>query len=162
MFFRVGFLLVVLFFLVFLYRSFILTTVDVSNLESQIFMHNMLNNKNGIIFTDEDIDRSYPEIIDLSKFNNENIGPTLSNSISYGDENRHIAAKLTLKDKNNQVIKEIIYNEKWYGIWHTLAKTEVRGPGGAKEITKLFYILIMDGDNLQKGILEISVTIPNS
>lgn len=162
MFFRVGFLLVVFFFLVFLYKSYIVTTLDVSDLEAQVFMHSILNSKNGIILEDADIGRSYPEIIDLSRFNDQTMESMLQNSISYGKENRHIAAKFTLKDPDNKLMKEIVYNKEWYDRWHILAKTRVRGPGGAKETIKPFYVLIKDNNNLQEGILEISVAIPNS
>jgi len=165
MFFRIGFLIVVLFFMVFLVKGYITTSLDVSNLEAQIFMHSILNNKNGIIFNNENTGRSFPEIIDLSKFNNENIASALENTIDYGKDKRHIAAKLELKDIENKKLEnteQIIYNEEWYNRLHTLAVTKIRGPGGAKEIIRQFFVLIKDEDDIKKGILEISVVIPNS
>ena len=126
-------------------------------------MHSVLNSKNGIIYYDEDADRSYSEIIDLSKFTDENIVSTLESSINYGEEKRHLAAKITLKENDDiEDIKQIVYNEEWYDRLHALASIKVKGPGGAKEIAKQFFVIIKDGDSLSKGTLEISVVIPNS
>ncbi|MAE42771.1 hypothetical protein CMO93_03295 [Candidatus Woesearchaeota archaeon] len=162
MFFKVGFLIIVLFFLVYLYKSYVVTKIDVTDLEAQIFTHSILNNKDGIIYYDEEIDRSYPEIIDLSKFNDKTMEQIESNSIFYGKDNRHLAAKLELIDESGQIINKIVYNNKWYERWHTLAKTKVKGPGGSKEIVSSFYVLIKNKETIEKGFLNISITIPNN
>jgi len=162
MFGKIGFLLIVLFFLVFIYNSYFVSSLDTTELESQLFMHSMLNNKDGFIFFDKITKRAYPEIIDLSKFNMITLDSIQKNSINYGEDNNHLAAKITLQKEDSDEITSLIYNEKWYSRWDTLARTGVKGPGGAKEYTKSFYVLIKDKEDLTGGFLEISVTLPNS
>jgi len=161
-FFKIFFLVVVLFTLIFLVRSFIITELDIFNAEADIFIQRLLLTRNGFSYYDEDLDRVYPGIVDLEKFSSVDIDKLLNNSIYYGPENKRIAAGITLRDENDNTIKSIYYNPEYYLWWKEMLEARwIKGPGGVSAKTKKIPVWIL-GDGFNNGFLEIEVIIPNS
>lgn len=161
-FFKIFFLIVVLFSLVLLVRSIIVTELDIFNAEADLFIQRVLLSRNSISYYDQDIDRLYPGIIDLDKFMSPNINEILNLSMYYGIENDKVAAALTLKDDTGVILRTIIYNPDYYARWkEMLTASWIKGPGGVRGKTKSYEVLIK-GTELRRGTLEIEVILPNS
>jgi len=160
--FKIFFVVIVLFTLVFLIRSFISTELDIFNAEADIFIQRLFMSRNGISFYDENIGRLYPGVIDKNSFLLSNIEDRLNYSIYYGIENKRIAANITLMDSQG-TIRSVIYNPDYYDRWKMLVKALwIRGPGGVRPKTKEFNVLIREEGSFKPGILKIEVIIPNS
>jgi hypothetical protein len=158
--FKIFFLVIVLFTVVLLVRSFIVTELDVFNAEADIFMQRVIMSRNGISYYDSDIDRLYPGIIDMTKFGKLN--EILNSSISYGDENSKIAANFILVDEKNTTVAAAVFNPYFYERWKQMLNAQwIKGPGGVKSTTKQISVLIK-GNELKKGILITEIIIPNS
>ena len=61
---------------------------------------------NGISYYDKEINRLYPGIVDLDRFNSS----ILNKSIDFGEE-PHIGAKIILKNIRKEERKTVYYNE---------------------------------------------------
>jgi len=150
-------LIIVAVVLVFLINMFTVNELNVQGLEADVLKSRILYSKNCISFYDSDIDRSYPGIIDIKKFNED----TLNNCIYFKDENRNIAAKLILADSKNQEIKTIYYNEVWYENW--LPLISIPGPGGSKSFSSDLNMVMKDETGAFKDVfLNLQIIIPNS
>jgi len=161
-FFKIFFLVIVLFTLILLIRSFIVTELNVFNAESDIFIQRIMLSRDSISYYDVDIDRVYPGIIDLDKFTSATIDKVLNDSVYYGTENKKIAASFTLKDESDNVIKSITYNPDYFSRWKEMYEAQwMNGPGGVGAKAKRFEVLIK-GTELKRGFLEIVVILPNS
>ena len=161
-FFKIFFLIIVLFSLVLLIRSFIITELDIFNAESDIFIQRILMSRTGISYYDKDVDRLYPGIIDIGRFTLPTIERILNESIYFGTENKKIAASLTLKNEIGTTIKTIIFNSDFYFTWEKMYKAQwLKGPGGINVKARKFEVLIK-GTELKRGSLDIVVIIPNS
>ena len=162
-FFKIFFVIIVLFAVVLLIRSFIITELDIFNAEADIFVQKILMSRNGISYTDPDLDRVYPGIIDKVTFESFEIESLLNTSIYYGKDNKKIAANITLKNDAGNTIRSIVYNKNQYHYWKVLLEASwISGPGGVRSKTKQFNVLIKDQDSIQNGFLIIEVIIPNS
>ena len=65
---RILFLVVVMFTVMILIRSYVATTIDTSELEANIFISRILYSPNSISYFDSDIGRTYQGVIDINKF----------------------------------------------------------------------------------------------
>ena len=160
---RIIFLVAVMFAVVILVSSFVTEKVDVQELEANTFANRVLYSPNTISYRDEDTGRVYPGIIDLSKFKTD-AEDKLSKSIYYGNNNRKIAAKITLKNLDNSEENLVFYNDAFYKEMKVLVDLgHTEGPGGARSYIKILDVLILEKpDALHKGILILDVIIPNS
>jgi hypothetical protein len=166
MFARLLILIIIFFSIVFVSRKNIIVTSDISDTETEIMLRSILSNKNSIIYYDKSLDRAYPYVMDVRKFDGNY---DLEKAFNFGKSQRAFAAKITLfgMDEKPYIYKgkntEPVYiNKQNYPIWINMAKTKFSGPGSAKEKTKKYYINVMEDGRLKSGIVEISVVIPNS
>jgi len=160
---KIIFAIIVLFTIVLLIRSFIVTELDIFNAEADIFVQRILMSRNGISYIDPDLDRTYPGIIDENAFRSVDIDTILNTSIYYGDTNKKIAANITLIRENGEFVRSIIYNPDYFYRWKELLRAHwVRGPGGVRGKTKDIQVLIKEQDRLKNGMLKVEVIIPNS
>ena len=165
---RIIFLIAVLFAVVLLVKIFIITTIDINQVEANVLINRILYSKGGLAYYDKNIGRLYPGIVDLNKFrelsaSNPNLLDNLV--ISYGFDNPIIAAKITLKnmqlpnsqekDWNNIVI---FYNKEKFEKWEPRILSTVKGGEGiVKSFKEQKYVIVRNGEKLMNGILEFYI-----
>ncbi len=158
------------FFLIILVKTYIVTSVETFEIESELFIYNLVYSQNGISYYDETLERLHPGMIDIQKFSDASlIHKQLETAFNYSNIPT-IAANLTLKNTdgsiylyNNVEVKSVVYHETWYNRWIVLVKSLLPGKGSAKEKTKQMYVLVKDESGAaQDAVLEISVIIPSS
>ena len=153
---QIIFLVAVLFAFVILIKVFIITHIDVRQVDANIFVNRVLLSKGAISYYDESIDRTYPGIISLERFLEiSSINPNaLDNEImSYGADNPILAANMTLSREGYADIVAY-YNKENFDRWEPKLLPGVKGgPGSVKAFEKQRYILVKDVDTLLPGIL---------
>ncbi len=146
---------------VMLVNRYILTKVDVQDLEASLLIDRMIYSKNCFSYYYDDLKRPYPGVIDLEKFTSEN----LDSCIFYGsteeeNKNRYTSAKLVLKNLETDEKHPIYHNQDKYSDWYPLRG--ISGPGGTKLYEESNYVLIKTDDGFEKGRLNFYVILPNS
>ena len=130
--------------------------VDVSELEADLMKYRLLYSRNSISYTDDVTGRVYPGVIELDDFNQSRI----DRSMSFGNYSRMMSMKLELLDLDGDLKKANFYQKDWYR--RTKPLVGLRGPGGAKEYTYFFPVLIKENENKERAILKINLVTPNS
>ncbi len=151
------FLIIILLSVVFLVKNYVKMTIDIKDLEAELFYQESIFTNNGITYQDEITGRTYFGIIDIDKFNNR----TFTKSISYGPTNYFMSANYTLKNKDNTLLKSFVYNKEWYEKWKPRAKTFWPGPGSATILKKQSSVLVKDKQNTIPAILYVEIIYPN-
>lgn len=126
------------------------TTLDIQKTKDLLFTERIIYSPSAFIYTNPVTKRSYPGIIDPERFNQE----VLDKALNYSKNN--IAAKLTLKNLDNNETKEIYLNKKGYDRWEPLTKFEQYNKN-----TEERYVLIKNKERLSKGLLEVEVVASN-
>ena len=157
---RLFFLMIIVFFIFNTINSHLQTEIDIFDVESSLIMQRFFFDSNSFSYIDEDTGRQYVGIVDKEKFTKEHYDKFLSKGVYSDSKNPHISGKLTLKEVSGEETS-IVYNQEQYDMWRPLAKSNAKGIGGARINAKQFYVLIKD-DELEQGILEIEIIIPNS
>ena len=157
---RILYLTAVLFATVILIKVFIIGAIDVREIESNILINRLIYSKDGLSYYDKDLNRIYPGIIELRKFNEmSSSNPnTLDNSIiSYGADNPIISAKIILRQEGKNDIV-VYYNKNGYDKWEPRILTTVKGGAGSpKSIKEQKYVLVKEEDKMTPAILEFNV-----
>lgn len=157
-------LIIIMFLIVYTTKKYIIVTSDITDLESEIMLRSLMTNKGSVIFYDEAIDRAYPFLIDIDKFK-LHYSETLANTFDYGKPQRVFAARLRLfdiKGENYKGADTMYINKDRYNEWERLAKARFFGPGSAAEKTKKYYVNIIDNGCIERGVVEISIVMPNT
>lgn len=129
---------------------------DIRDSEVRAFTNLLLYSKDGISYVDEDLGRVVVSTVDLAKIDSE----YLDNIKTYG-ENQVLAVKLTVETKEGYLLKEDIYNERWYIRWEPLVGK--RGRGASSEIIEIRYVIVYDKGKPQgPAILKMRILIPNA
>jgi len=160
---RLMFLVVIMFAVMVLIRSYVTTTIDVSELQANVFINRILYSPTSISYFDAEIGRLYPGIIDFGKFQLHINDKFLEKTIYYGEKNEEIGAKFALMDLNEGIELTAFYNEDFFKEqkkFVDLGWTD--GPGGVKGYNKKYDVLILKNNALHRGNLTIEVVIPNS
>ena len=158
--FRLLFVIVVFYSVLFLARAFIVQNVNIFEVESKLLAHR-LTFSSGINYIDTDIGRIHIGVIDLQKFNSNDIEKNLLNSIYYGRINSEASAKLTLKDLDDNLEYEAFYNKELYNEKKVIVESKIIGEGAAQRLDTNFYVLIKDNDKLKNGVLNVDTILPN-
>lgn len=162
--FRLLFLIVVFFSVVFLAKAFIVKKIDIFETESKLLAHRLALSKN-VNYIDRDTGRLYIGIVDLGKFTSNDFEKNLLDSIYYGKANSEASAKITLKDLDANpgydVTYEKFYNKELYDEKKVLVEAKLIGAGSAKKLGTDFYVLIKDKDEMRRGILNVDAILPN-
>lgn len=145
-----------------LVKLYVVTEINIQETHANLFIHNVLNSKNGISYYDKNIDRIYPMIIDIDDFVNGDLETRLNERMDYGEQHL-MAAHFTLFTTEGDEVGSVYYNKEWYEKWIILAHTFWEGKGSAKEYPKNVTVLLLytDGSKIP-GILQFSVVMPNS
>ncbi len=158
--FRLLFVIVVFYSVLFLARAFIVQRVDTFEVESKL-LSQRLAMSNEINYFDAETGRRYIGVIDLQKFNSGEIGQKLLNSVYYGKANSEASGKLTLTDLEENKMYEAYYNKGLYYEKKVLIEAKLIGKGSAKNLETFFYVLIKDGDKMKRGTLKVEAILPN-
>lgn len=156
-FIRLMFLTIVVFTCVFLIRMYITNEVNILDAEMDLFAKRFLYSPNGLAYMDERINRVYPGIIDIGKFQDgKNI---VQEMVDYGDPNNYMAAKFSLDGVN---VEPFYYNVNGYHKWKPLSNLKIKGPGGAVSSEKVYPVLVYDDGKYYSSKLMIDVVTPKS
>lgn len=144
------FLAIVVVFVLFTVNLLVVNDLGVENLRAQTFVERVLSSPDCLPYYNENIDKSYSNIIDINKFKTE----TLENCIDYGDKNK-VSAKLTLKNlsKKDENPITIFHKKSDYEQW---APFSLDGKYYVK-INKQRYVLIKSNDKTYRGRLQMEV-----
>jgi len=92
--------------------NFLLTPPQtIQPLELDIFTFNLLSSPHGISYFDPQLNKVTPYTINLEDFETNLTQKKLNQSFYYGDENLHIAARITLANEEGNELKTIFYNK---------------------------------------------------
>jgi hypothetical protein len=158
---RIVFLAIVMFSILFLIRSAIVTQIDVFEVETELFT---LNTIYAISETQPETTRLELATVDKEKLLNGKLETRIHQILNYEKENRKIAAKLTFKTGiDEDIIKEIIYNKDYYKDWNTKSRALWnKGPGGVRDKTTQIPCIIKEPSKEERCVVEIHIIVPNS
>ena len=148
---------------IFLLRLLILNNIDASDAEARILANRIFYSPNVISYFDKDIERGYAGIIDFEKYRkleNIDINEMDTKTITYGQDNKLIAAKLTLDNIETNAEDTAFYNKDSYNFWEPrILSTVTGGSGSVKSIMEQRYVLIKTKDTMYKGILKMQIIV---
>jgi len=143
-------------------NRYIMSKVDVQELEASLLIDRMIYSRNCFSYYDDDLLRPFPGIIDLDKFTSENLDSCIFYDYDSEGKTKNIYTSaeviLTYLDSGEEEI--IFHNEWWYSNWYPLRG--IRGPGGTKSYKESNYVLIKTENGLEKGRLDFDIILPNS
>lgn len=146
-FWRLLFLTIVFALIWYLTSSQINAKTDIKQTKNFIIIKRALSSPTSFIYSDPNTGRFYPDIIDLKKFDDEEL---LNNSINV--EKNLIAVKFELKDLDTDKSYYNYLNRKWYDRLAPLVQFDKYD----KDI-KWKYVLIKTENGTNKGLLRIDV-----
>jgi len=128
--------------IVFLISSFSKTEVKTFSVETNLMIQRIVFLE-AISYYDQDINRIYPGIIDVEKFQAADFDARLSKSIFYSERNSWIGAKLYLQPMDYGFRNiERYYNEDYYKLKEPLLG--FKGIGGVDRNTQELFVLAID------------------
>jgi hypothetical protein len=151
------YLVLMLVVIVTLINFLLMVDLNIAQTETEVMVNNFIYSYNGFSYKNEELQRNYPNYIDINKFDEKNIG-------KFEAGQQHLAARFILKDIKQGTSKTVYYNKEWFDKWYGLAITGLPGPGGATKTTKSLPVIITDSKNAyeKQGMLIIEVVTPNS
>jgi hypothetical protein len=153
--FRIGFLMIALLIFFLLINFYVVNRVDTKRLQSEVTSSRIMYS-NTIMY--EENYRTYVGIVDIKKFNDDNIDEKINYPIK-----RHVAAKLEIINNIDGLVKYTAYlNKAQYDNLHTLSLSKTRGQGSATIYNKNYPITYLDGGKYSYGALIITLVVPNS
>ena len=157
------FLIIAFLSVIFLLRMLIVNNIDASEAEARILANRIFYSPNVISYSDADTGRAYPGIVDFEKYKklqNSDVNEIDAKTITYGQGNQLIAAKLTLQNIETNTQDTIFYNKENYEFWEPrILSTVVGGSGSVNSIIEQRYVLIKNGDKMEKGKLKMQVIV---
>lgn len=155
---RIVFLVIMLVACVLIIRLFLTNKIESSDVRAEVFISGLLYDKGGIGYYDELTGRHYPEIVSLAQLDDVDLESTL-----YYPANKMIAARITVLDKDESLLKEVYYNKKWWDNWSPLLKRALPGRGGVALYERLLPIIYIDNTgNKKMGLINFEVVQPKS
>ncbi|NTV24279.1 MAG: hypothetical protein HGA85_07990 [Nanoarchaeota archaeon] len=122
------------------------------NTRQQIIINRIFYSPNSITYTDSATGRSYPNVVDLSRFKDE----AVLDKAFFTMQSRVLAASLQLTNLDTAEVYQAYINQDAYDRWKSYTKFEQY-----ENFIDKRYVLIRNGDTLQKGVIKISLVIPN-
>lgn len=153
---RLMFMIFVSVSVVFLVFKFVAQSVDVKPAEGNILLNRLIFSPGCLAYTDTVLNRSYPGIVDMAKFNSSN----LDSCMYFGEDNDVVAANLTLVTLGTGKVNSTYYNEEGYILLYPRAK--LKGTGGAMLFEDKMYVLLRDGAEQKRALLTIKLLLPNN
>ncbi len=139
---------------VFLVYKFVALSVDVKDAEGNILINRIISSPACLAYSDPELMRSYPGIIDMANFNPDR----LNSCVYFGESNDVAAANLTLITLGTGKRDNAYYNEVGYMLLYP--KAGIDGPGGSTLFEETRYVLVMDS-GIKRALLKVQVVLPN-
>jgi hypothetical protein len=160
--FRIGFMMIALLAFFLLINYYINNKIDANQLQQEVLLNRILYS-DAIMKQDLKTGNVYTGVVDLNKFNSENLGQ----SINYGSYTKHVGAKLKLlskdPDPSKQFIKDAYLNKPEYDSMDVLINAKVTGKGSATMyITQYPVTYIGFDNNYYYATLVVEIIVPNS
>jgi hypothetical protein len=152
---RMLFMVFVAISVVFLVFKFVALSVDVKPAEGNILLNRLISSPGCLAYTDRELNRSYPGIIDMARFSSS----YLDNCTYYGESNDFAAANLTLVTIGTGAVSSAYYNEEGYLI--LFPRAGLGGSGGSTLFEEKRYVLMMDESGIKGGLLTVQLVLPN-
>jgi len=153
--FRIGFLMIALLAFFLLVNFYVINRIDTNRLQSEMVADRIMYS-DTIMY--EENTRTYLGIVDLKKFDEDNIDKKVNYPIK-----KHAAAKLELVDNVDGQVKYTTYlNKAQYDILYTVAKSGAQGKGDATIYTKQYPVTYLNGTSYKYGTIRMKIIIPNS
>lgn len=158
---RIFFTTIVVFAIVVLVRAFIVSEVNVTVAEAEIFGQALLYSKNGISYYEPKIDRVFPGIIDISDLNKteKKINEHLYFGEKLGKKVNRVGARITYYLDNDLNNTKIYYNKQFFRFLEPWEG--VKGPGGSYISRKQFDTIFRYNNEFYPGKIKIEVGVPN-
>ncbi len=156
--FRIGFLMIALVIFFLLINFYVSTKIDIKQLQAETISARILYSE-AITYQDPNTYRTYPGIIDASKFNSERLDEFIPYTFS-----KYIAVKLTLFHKDGAtLINEAHLNKQQYETWKVLIDSNIQGKGSVTYFQKLLPVTYKEKDgSFPYATLMLEILVPNS
>ncbi|MFC1768449.1 hypothetical protein ACFLZX_01670 [Nanoarchaeota archaeon] len=160
---RIIFVTIVIFSVVFLIRAYVKINIDVSQVESDIFIYRTLYGQGGLSKLDPVLDQIDLGVIRKSDIN-EGTFEKLEDIQYYGEKNSAVGAEFIFSEIGSLDSQKFYYNKELYDRFLPVASLEEsKGPGGARKQKRQIYILFEDEESkLIPALMEVTVVVPNS
>ena len=136
-------------------QQYVKQKTDLRGVEAELFASQLLYAPYGIVKQDVETLRPQMLIIDPARITSDHL-----NKAFKFDNNKIIAAKVTLTDKDGKQLAEGIYNEVWYNRWKPISGSLLKGSGTASNVTKKI-IVGLDNEKIEKALLTIDILVPD-
>ena len=147
----------------FLLRLLVVNNIDTSEAEARVLINRIFYSPNAVSYYDADIKRAYPGIIDFEKYRklqNTDVNEIDTKTMTYGQDNKLIAAKLTLQNIETNTQETVFYNKENYEFWEPrILSTVAGGSGSVNSVAEQKYVLIKKCDKIDKGVLKMHVIV---
>lgn len=164
-FYRMMILFMVALALVLFVRQFVKASIDISDVESELFAQGLMKSPDGLSYVDPVTGRVYPGVIDYDTFTDIPKLEEKLNNVFYYEKNMFIAADVELLSQDGKQFKSAApayYNKDMYQVWYPLAKTGFIGAGGAELYKKIYPVLIREQSGYTEGLVRITIVMPRS
>ena len=153
--FRLGFLMIALLAFFLLVNFYIVNRIDTNRIQAEVTAARLIYSD---AFMHREDSRTYIGIVDIKRFNDQDIEQTVDYSIK-----RHETAKLELVDNKDKDMKYTAYlNKAQYDILYTLSSSRSSGKGAASRYTKIYPVTYYDNNQYRYGVIKMTIIIPNS
>jgi len=147
---RLLFTLFVIVMSLYIIRTFITTSTNVSNVEANIVMNMPYFVPNGFSLNDAQIGRVFPGIVSLSSFNTPTV---IENLLKRDNPNlvgmyvvNQTAIDLVLNPKPNPPLSWTIFTDSQrYIEWQPIAQAQGKGEGSKTSIAEVRYVVLDNG-----------------
>lgn len=161
---RIFFTVIVLFSIIALVSSFIISNVNVTKTEAEVYNQALLYSKNGLSYYDHSIGRIYPGVFNVTNVNETE--KVMNERLSFGEKQYRMGARITYYiDVDDEFIRNaanergIYYNEQFFNLLE--AKQDLIGPGGSYIKVNEFDTLFIFNNDYYNGRIKIEVAVPN-
>lgn len=117
----------------------------------EIILNRIFYSPNSISYYDESINRVYPNIIDIRKFDDVTLDAAFSTRVT-----KVLTGRLELINLENDEMHEAYINKEQYDRWKHYTKFDQ-----FENFIDRKYVLLKDEDGLHKAIIKINFVIPN-
>ncbi len=152
---------IVFFVLLIMIFSFMAMRVELKEAEARAYLNRVIFSQDSIYYYDDELERSYPGIVDIKKFNDNTLNLSMDFRSAIESENTYLAMSLNITYQRPGMENAVAYhNGKWYDRF--LPRVGKRGKGGARMWQEDYFVTVMDEQgNLEPGTMNVRLLMPN-
>ncbi len=157
---RIFYTIVVVFSIVLLINSFIVSKVDAKEMETELFPNILLYSGDGLSYYDKEIEKVQPFLLDIS--NLSDVEDRINKKLSFGDpeETLYLGARIKylfndVENYKGQKEQVIHFNEQFFDYLEPLQN--LKGPGGSYILKKEFDVIFVHNYKHYPGKIIIEV-----